>query len=333
MTALSLFGVYNKIMRLFAGLVFSLSATAALLPPSIGPFQRSTVSQPSLTDRPVWAEYGLKEAETAIYENDGKRLTASIFRMQDPTGALAVFDWQRPPDAKMSSAAKLASETKDGLTLVHGNYVLSFEGYKPSGPELQAVLGALNNVDTSSLPSLPQYLPTADLVPNSERYISGPASLAKFESAIPPSVAGFHIGAEAQTGSFRGPKGNATLAIFNYPTPQIAMERVGEFQKLPGAIAKRSGPLVAVAVSSPDADFAERLVGQVQYRAEVTRDEYVPTRRDNMGELLANIFALAGILVGIGLLGGIAYGALRLLNRGKKGEAADGVISLNLGPK
>src|SRR5215813_3467446 len=133
-------------MRLFALLAFSLCATAALLPPSIGPYQQTGTSQLTLNDRPVWAEYGLKESETAAYEQGKNRLTVTIWRMQDPTGALSAFDWQRPADAKPSSAAKLAAENKQQLILVHGNYVLRFEGYKPSPEELSALLGSLNNV-------------------------------------------------------------------------------------------------------------------------------------------------------------------------------------------
>ena len=61
------------------------------------------------------------------------------------------------------------------------------------------------------------------------------------------------MGAEAQLGVFHSPKGNLTLAIFNYPTNQIAMQKEGDFRKL-GGVVKRSGPLVAVILAPPDAD-------------------------------------------------------------------------------
>src|SRR5439155_18846784 len=136
-----------------------------------------------------------------------------------------------------------------------------------------------------------RYLPSETLVANSERYVIGPAGLQMFEPRIPPSVAGFHFGAEAQVGVFHSLKGDLTLAIFNYPTHQIAMQRIAEFEKLPGAVAKRSGPLVAVARAPPDADFAERLLGGIRYQAEVTRDEYVPPDRDNVWGMVVSIFA------------------------------------------
>jgi hypothetical protein len=98
-------------------------------------------------------------------------------------------------------------------------------------------------------------------------------------------------------GVFHNAKGDTQMLIFNYPTPQIAMQRVLEFQKLNGAVAKRSGPMVAVVLAPPDPDYAENLLSQVRYQAEVTADEYVPTRRDNIGDLVINAFVLIGILL------------------------------------
>jgi hypothetical protein len=304
---------------------------AAILPDSIGAYQRGAVSQPSLDNRPVWDECGLKKWESAAYQNGKAKFVATAYQLTDTTGALAAFDWQRPSDAKPSSAASLAAETATGLMLVHGNYVLSFSGYKPTMPELDAVASTLLNVDQTALPTLPGYLPNEGLVPDSERYILGPAGLQKFAPGIPPSVAAFHLGAEAQLATFHSSKGDLSLTIFNYPTPQMAIQKVSDFQKLPGAMAKRSGPLVAVVLSPADPDFAERLLSQVRYQADVTRDEYTPTRRDNIGNLVINAFILIGILLAFCIVSGLAFGGfwayLRHIRHGQEPEA---FISLHL---
>jgi hypothetical protein len=320
-----------KLMKFLLSLVLPLLASAAILPETIGPFHRTATSQPTLTDKPVWDEYGLKSSEFDVFERENEKFSATVYRLQDPTGALAAFDWRRPPDSTPSQAAKLAAETKTGLILVHGNYLLVFDGYKPAKEELDAVLGALVNVDNSSLPVLPTYLPSGELVANSERYVTGPVSLQRFAPAIPPSVAGFHFGAEAQIGVFHSPKGDLTLAIFNYPTHQMAMQQAPEFAKLPGAVVKRSGPMIAVVLAPPDPDFAEHLLGQVRYQAEITRDEYVPTQRDNPGVLLYNAFVLIGILLAFAIVSGLIFGGLRTFrHRGKKGQEADAMITLGL---
>ena len=319
-------------MRLFSLVLLANSILgAAMLPEAIGPYKRTSTAAPALADRPIWDEYGLKESETAAYESGKKKLTATLWRLQDSTGAFGAFEWQRHPQAKPSAIAKLASESPTGLLVAHGNYLLSLEGYKPTLEELAAVLGGLANVDATSLPVLPGYLPAEGLVPNSERYVIGPAALEKFMNGIPASAAAFRFGTEAQLGTFRSPKGQAILGIFSYPTHQIAMERISEFDKTSGAVTRRSGPLVSVVLSPADPDLAEHLLSQVRYQAEITRDEYVPTRRDNIGHLVITAFVLIGILLAFSVVAGFAFGGVRVfLRRGRKGEEADPLITLNL---
>jgi hypothetical protein len=139
------------------------------------------------------------------------------------------------------------------------------------------------------------------------------------------------MGAEAQAGTFRTKAGECRLAIFNYPTPQIAMQKAPEFEKLPGAMVKRAGPLVAVIVAPPDRDAAERLLAQVRYEAQVTLDERVPTHKDNPANLVYNAFLLAGILLAFCAVSGLTLGGFRVLvRRLHKGEEPDEMITLHL---
>ena len=304
---------------------------AAIWPDPIGSFHRTSSAPVTLQDRPLWDEYGLKESESARYEHGTESFTATGYRFQDTTGAMAAYQWQRPASSAPSKLAPMAAETKDGAWVVHGNYLLVFQGHKPDPADLAAVSDGLRNVDTTVLPPLTGYLPSQGLVANSERYITGPDALQKFAPAVPPSVAGFHFGAEAQMGTFHSPKGDMPLAIFNYPTHQIAMQKEGEFAKVPGAMVKRSGPLVAVVLSPPDADAAERLLSQIRFEANVTRDEYVPTRRDNIGNLVINAFELIGILLAFAVVSGFALGGYRALRRRSRGgEEADALLTLHI---
>jgi hypothetical protein len=318
-------------MRFLAALLLPGLTLAALLPDTIGPYQRTSNSAPVLKDKQLWDEYGLKESETAAYAGGSDRFTLTAYRLQDSTSAMAAFQWQRPAASQPSQAAPLAAATPDSLLLVHGNYLLAFAGHKPSAAELETLYQDLKNVDSTILPVLPSYLPAAGLVPNSERYILGPDALAKFDPAIPPSVAAFRFGTEAQLGVFHSPKGDFTVAIFNYPTHLIAIERLAEFQKLPGAMVKRTGPFVAVTLSPPDPDAAERLLAGIRYQAEVTRDEYVPTHRDNIGWLVLSIFVLIGILLAFSVVSGLAVGLVRTWIFGRRtGVDAEPMIRLHL---
>jgi len=304
---------------------------ATIWPDTIGAYHRVASKSVGLQERAIWDEYGLKESESARYENGNESFTVTGYRLQDTTGAMAAFQWQRPAGSTLSKLAPMAAETADSVLVVYGNYLLSFAGRKPEPAELTALFDGLRNVDDTVLPPLRTYLPTENLVANSERYITGPSALQKFDPAIPPSVAAFHFGAEAQTGVFHSPKGDITMAIFNYPTHQIAMQKEGDFAKLPSAVVKRSGPLVAVVLAPPDADAAERLLGQIRYQASVTRDEYVPTRRDNIGNLVINAFTLIGILLGFAVISGFALGGFRALRRRSRGgEEADALLTLHI---
>jgi hypothetical protein len=317
-------------MKYLVAFLLPALAGAAIWPDAIGAFQRTSTPANAVGDR-LWDECGLAETEAAIYQNAGKQFTATAWRMRDSTGALTAFDWQRSPKATPSKVAALAAETPTTLLVVHGNYLLFFDGYKPAAPELDAMAAELHNVDTTPFPTLPGFLPSENLVPNSERYILGPVGLAKFDPGIPPSVVGFHMGAEGQLGVFHSPKGDMALAIFNYPTPQIARQKVGDFERIPGAVVKRSGPFVAVVLSPADPDAAERLLSQVRYLAVVTQDEYVPTRRDNIGDLVINVFILIGILLTFSVVAGLFVGGFRaFLRHGKKGDEASGMICLHL---
>jgi hypothetical protein len=159
-------------------------------------------------------------------------------------------------------------------------------------------------------------------------------TLQKFEPGIAPSAAALHTGAEAQVAVFHSAKGNVTLALFKYPSPQIAGAQTPEFEKLPGAMVKRSGPLVAVILSPADPDLAERVLGQVRYQAEVTEHEFVPGPQDNpriLGFAIMNSFVFLGIVLAFALLTGFFVGSFRtLFRRTKQGLDGEPMITLHL---
>lgn len=321
----------NVASRFWLALVLPCFAFGGVWPDNFGAFHRTATLPVQVSDRPLWDEYGLRMAEQAQYESASQKFSAIAYQLQDSTGALGAFEWQRPTRAKSSALGKLAVETSDSAMLAHGNYVLLFQGYKPSVAEIDTLFQTLPKLDQSPLPTLTSYLPENKLVPNSEHYITGPVGLDKFYAGIPPSTAAFHVGAEAQLGNFLTPNGELKLAIFSYPTPQIARERLVDFQRISGAIAKRTGPLVAVILAPASPDDAERLLAQVRYEPSITWSERVPSRRDNIGNLVINAFELIGILLAFFIVAGLSYGGVRSLRRrgGPSGDA-EAVITLHL---
>src|SRR5437763_7404111 len=151
-------------MRLFlAALLLPSFGWATIWPDAIGAWHRAATTPVNIQDRPLWDEYGLKESEAARYENGNESFTVTGYRLQDTTGAMAAFEWQRPAKSTVSKLAPLAADTGEGLLVVHGNYLLSFHGHKPDAAELGTLFDGLRNVDTTVLPTLPGNLPTQNL--------------------------------------------------------------------------------------------------------------------------------------------------------------------------
>jgi hypothetical protein len=191
-------------------------------------------------------------------------------------------------------------------------------------------VGTAPRYSQSPLPSLTKYLP-AGIQANSERYIVGPDSLARFAPQISPSTAAFHFNAEAELARYGTPGKETTLVLFTYPTAEMARDRLPHFQQVPGAVVKRTGPLLAVALNPATPDDAERLLAKIKYQAEITLPEHVPTLKDNPANLFLNIFYLCLILAGFCLVSGLVVGGLRVLLR-RSGASGDGdnMISLHL---
>jgi hypothetical protein len=297
--------------------LFAVLAHGAIFPDQIG-LDRKVAAQPvSVSDAPLLQEYGFQEAEQANFG----RFEATAWRFMDSTGAMAFLQ---------------SLHSSSPGTLAHGNYVFRFTGGQPAQDDLEAFYLDLPKFETSPLPVLPGYLPSQDLIPNSQRYIVGPVSLERFFSQISPSLAAFHLGTEAQTAEYSTPKGPMNLAIFNFPTPAIAMDRYNEFQKVPGAVAKRAGPLVAVTIQPPDSDAAERVLSQVRYNVNLTWNESIggPTVKDS-AKMVLTIVALAGVILLLCLIAGIGFGAFRVVLRkfGWQGPETEKMIVLDLGDK
>jgi hypothetical protein len=303
---------------LLVAFVLSGSLQAALLPGSFDGYQKGPSAPLTLSDKQIWDEYSLKDSDQAQYRGAGRNFTITAYRFEDPTGAAAAFDWQKPPAAKPSRVANLAASYPGGELVVFGNYLLKIDGWQPSAEELAAIAKALPKVSRASLPLLRAYMPQSNRNLNSDRYIVGPQSLQLFESRIPQDAAAFHLSTEAATARYRSAAGEIQLTLFSYPTPQIARSQTPLFEKIPGAEVMRSGPLVGVALptpgTTPPANFSQvsrALLSRIEYRPEFTWAESIPPY-ENPGKMILAIVALAGYLIGFCALAGLVIAALRI---------------------
>lgn len=307
-------------------------ARAAIWPEQWWEYKRTTLEKVTPDDVMVWREYGLQEAEKATYDDGKVKFTATGWRVHDSTAAMAVFQWKHPLNWKKSALTELAVENGQNAYFTFGNYILLLEGHIPDEEKRQILFVQLPRLERGPLPVLTTYLPAEGLENGSQRYVLGPVSLERFEPRVPPSIAAFHMGAEAQIGRYSTPKGPMTLAIFSYPTPAMSKKQAEEFRKLSGVLAKRTGPMVALLIGAPDADAGERLLAQVNYQASVSWDETGKSPEPNMGDVILNAFLFVGVLILFIIAVGAVIGGTKVLGRKYLGweKEEDAMLTLHI---
>src|SRR5579863_280943 len=221
-------------------------AGAAMWPDKLGTFERQ--SEGELHAQSVPDEYGREASEEADYG----AFKVSGVRFKDSTGAYAA-----------------SLEIRDRPLQV-GNYLITCSGKCPKN--LAALADALPRLSHLPVSVLKSYLPAKNMVPRSERYIMGPAGLHNDLPQISESAVALQFGAEGAVARYRLAKGEATLAIFSYPTLEMARQQAPAYEKTLGVVVKRSGALVAlvapaIAGKAVDAAEARKLLDQVNYQA------------------------------------------------------------------
>lgn len=265
-------------------------------------------------DQSLWREYGLAHTTATKL---GK-LTVTSYRMKDLTGALAAWEWLRSPEAKPCDAADFCTREGNRTVVWDDNYVVTFEGGVPTKANVAAVVNALPDKRDTALPAIFTFLPHEGLVPESARYVLGSDSLQAFAPELVSAKPGFEQGAEAQVAEYKVP-GAATpirLAIFYYPTPEMARLHAVDFKLVPNTHVKRSGLLDAVVFGAASDPEADTLLSRVQYEAKITwNDVPPPSPIKPLYQLLLNIMYLSLILIAICTLAGLIYAGMRIYRR------------------
>lgn len=304
-----------------------------MLPKEFGGWQTSGAIKPS-TDPAVadpinpvlLKEYGFTNLESATYvRDDGRKLTIKAARFNDASGAYGAFTYYRMLPMIAEQIGDRAASLNERVLFLRGNILVDaiFSRLSAmSAAELRELAGdlPLPPGNAANLPNLPSYLPRQSLVENSIKYALGPVALEKLNAPLAADLVDFNAGAEVVMGDYKSSGGDATLVVISYPTPQIAAEhlrRMDAAQAQPNATPwfdRRSGPIVAVASGPLSQSEAKSLLASVNYDADVTWNENTHfTRKDNLANLLVNIIILCGILLGLALVAGVAFGGIRLL--------------------
>jgi hypothetical protein len=322
-------------------------SSAAVLPPQFGGWELkgdiAKSDDPAAADQtnaPVLKEYGFQHFEKATYtRDDGRSLAIRAAVFADSSGAYGAFTYYASEEMAEETIGAQAAFLNNRVLFYQGNVLIDavFDRMSVmSAAQLRQLAGLLPPAEGNkgNLPSLPTRLPkrTAEtsLEKNTTKYILGPAALDRLGSPLPASLVDFKSGAEVVLGRYAVNAGDSTLMLVEYPTPQIAAERLRQIdashqvtQQQPGVASivdvgpffdTRTGPIIVIAAGPLSKSEARALMSSISYEADVTWNEntYV-TKKDNLANFLFNAIILCGIVVGLALVAGVAFGGLRLL--------------------
>jgi hypothetical protein len=292
------------------------------------------------TNAPVLKEYGFERLEKATYtRDDGRTLTIRAAVFADASGAYGAFTYYHSDDMGEETIGAQGAFLNNRVLFCQGNVLIDAVFDKMSvmsASQLRQLAGLLPQIEGNKgkdplLPSrLPKRAGDVSLERNTTKYILGPAALDRIGSPLPASLVDFKSDAEVAIARYGVNAGDATLMLIEYPNSQIAAERLRQIDashqvtsQQPGVTPildvgpffdTRTGPIVVIAAGPLSRNEARALMSSISYDADVTWNEntYV-SKKDNLANFLFNAIILCGVVVGLALVAGVAFGGLRLL--------------------
>jgi hypothetical protein len=297
-----------------------------------------TSSDPAVADpanASLLKEYSFSDFESAAYtRDDGHKLTIKAARFADASGGFGAYTFYYQPEMQREEIGDQGASFNERILFYRGNILVDavFDRLTAmSAAELRELAGYLPKPtgNAANLPPVLAYMPRQGYIKNTEKYIEGPLALSRVSSPVPVDLIDFGAGAEVVLGQYTGSNGEATLMVISYPTPQIAADHMRKIdavhlptQQQPGVATivdagpffdKRSGPLLAIASGQITSTDARALLSKVNYDADVTWNQNTFfDKKNNMANLLVNIIILCGILMGLALIAGLAFGGIRV---------------------
>lgn len=282
-------------------------------------------------------EYRFTDFASAIYKrDDGRTLKVRAARFSDASGAFGAYTFYLQPQMNKEQFGDQGASLGDRALFYRGNVLIDaqFSQETPmSAAELRELAGALPRLGGSAanLPSFIQFLPRRDYIANTQKYVMGPIALASLELPVTADQVDFGTSSELTLGHYQTPSGMATLVLISYPTPQLAAEHLRRIDAAHGVtdssqngvatingsgtfFDKRTGPIIAIASGGISDSDAKALLGMVNYEASVTWNTPTGSREvHDLYMLILNIVVLCGILAGLAIIAGVAFGGFRIL--------------------
>ena len=315
----------------------------ALLPQEFGGWQMQGAPQISKdpaqadpTNAAVLKEYRFSDLATATYaRDDGRTLKLRAARFADASGAFGAYTFYLQPEMTKEQIDDQGASLGQRMLFYRGNVLVDAQFSKESamsGAQLRELAGLLPRPigNSANLPTFIEFMPHRDYIANTQKYVMGPAALAAQAPPVSADLVDFGASSEVSLGRYTTSSGEATLMLISYPTPQMAAEhlrRIEAARQTPASqsdlsnvensgafIPKRTGPLLAIVTGPVSSSDAKTLLGRVNWEASVTWNQ--PTdnaQARDLYMLILNIVILCGILSGLAVVAGVAFGGIRIL--------------------
>jgi hypothetical protein len=288
----------------------------------------------------VLKEDRFTDFEVATYKHDDRTITVKAARFADAEGSYAAFTFYRQPLMQIEDIGKLGASLNERVLFFTGNILVDVQldhVTGMSGTQLRELAAHLPEATGAIgvLPTLPAHLPSGQLVPQTARYLIGPAAYSALNINLSPELIDFSKSPQLLWARVNGEApGSAEILLVAYPTPHIAIDKLPAFEQLApplsggASVAKRTGPIIALVRGNISTGDANRILGSVNYDANVTWNENTgQSKRDNIGNVVVAALTLAAILflmsVGAGAVFGFGRFYLPRFRRRKLGEIPD----------
>ena len=321
----------------------------SLLPTSFGEWTtasaESTEPEPKMSlvnaSKAALQEDNPQRSQTATYQGPGGRaMRVEAVQFADYTGAWSAYTLVREPglrDAKDVGAFDAVG--KDEVLFQSGAVVVvAYPASAADVPALKALDVSLPKVHGSQAqpPLLPAFLPAKGLVQGSVRYAIGQSGYAAEGGVLPSGGLGWDKSAEAITASYKDKRGDETLTLLVYPTPQIAEAHLKAINnllpnlgpKFAQARARKEAELVILANGSFSPEAAQAFVNDIHMKQLASNDLATTGQPEFHSEmrktysLLSNIMLLFSVLGAGAVLLGLFLGGGRAIVRKLRGKDA-----------
>jgi hypothetical protein len=319
------------------------NAAPPLLPETFGGWQMQgsprTSTYPAAADAAnsaVLKEYRFTDSAFAVYtRDDGRTLKIHAARFADASGAFGAYTFYLRPDMRKEDYGDQGASVGDRGIFYKGHILIDAQFSQEtamSGAELRELAAALPRPggNAGNLPSFIQFLPRNGYVANTQKYVMGEIALNALAAPVSADLVDFGASSEVTLAHYSTTSGEAILTLISYPTPQLAgghrlkinaSHQLPEVQSGDSAIVcangfcdKRTGPIVAIVTGGVSDSDAKSLLGMVNYEASVTWN--TPSEQGQVRDLyklILNIVVLCGILAGLAIVAGVAFGGIRVL--------------------